>query len=243
MEQSGAGFTGATHSNAWSIFHNPAALAELDSNTLGSTFEVPYFIASLSLTSVAGAHPTKWGTPAWGVIHLHQTHQSETRFSGGYARALSPNFSVGMAVNYHYFQTAEREPHPAVVTADLGVFYRITKGFIAGVHVFNATLSTKNAQRSEAMPYGGKLGFAYTPAEGLSLFSDLVMEYPERPSVRLGAETHLHPRIAVRLGLQSYPAAYTAGLSFRHQRMTAGIQFSGFQALGPSTSFALSYGW
>jgi hypothetical protein len=242
MSQSGSGFTGAAHVNGWSIFHNPAALAALDSSTLGSTFEVPYFISTLSLTSLVGAHPQSWGTPAWGVVHLHQTNQTETRFTGGYARALGPRLSVGVAANYHYFQTVEREAHPAVFSVDVGVFYRIAERIKAGLHLFNATLTPKNAARSEAMPYGGKVGLAYLAAEGLTFYSDLVLEYPEQASLRMGAEAQLHPRIALRAGFQTYPAAYTAGLSARHRRWTVGMQFFGFQALGPSTSFGLSYG-
>ena len=239
--ENGMGFCGATSTTPWALYHNPAGLAELETFTAGTTFEIPYFIEGLNLGSVTAGLPFSWGTTSLGAVVLHQPGLQTTQISGGYGRLFGNSFSAGMTIHYHLFQATGRPAHPAVFTVDAGVKYTVSKKLTAGAHVFNATTTRKNAELNEDMPVGGRLGITYQPASSFLLSTEMGLEYPEAATLRVGAEFTAHEVLSLRAGLQTYPRAYTLGVGFEAKALSLGIQYMSILTIGSTASIGMSY--
>lgn len=218
----------ATGPDAWSYFHNPAALSLLPRLALSTSTFQPHGLDPSRISAVGGAYAlTRWNA---GVALGFRTHSLEYRdvtlldeqvFSAAFGFQLYEDVSssahLGMTFNVYSLEFGETvdgvDPGSAsAVGLDLGAIVTVRDRTRVGFFTRNLNSPTIGLDEDE-LPRMVVFGVAYEPYDGVVTSFDIRNELNQDTRFHGGAEMGITDFLALRAGIMTAPSKITAGFA------------------------------
>jgi hypothetical protein len=256
----------AVADDAFASYLNPAAMAGLSHNTLGSSYVRPFGLAFTDLVYFGGALPIspKAGTIGFGFRHFGVSYEGsdllkESTFTVSHGISLYSD--IHSTVNFGYSLNVYRlEFGPTVGSDGQG-----TDGFNPGddtalgldlallIVLHERTrlgLLAKNVnipqigEDNEEIPQRIQGGIAYEPYLGVVTTFEIESQLGEEVMYHGGLEMEVADSFRLRFGVQTAPNKLTAGFGYGIEGFSLEYGFStGGGVLDSSHQFGLTYSW
>ncbi|MFT5264425.1 MAG: hypothetical protein ACI8YQ_003171, partial [Polaribacter sp.] len=158
------GNTGTTHTGIYSLFSNPAGLAELDQASVAVFGEQRFLIAELTILNAGVALPTKSGTFGLQIQQFGFDKFTEQKIGLAYARPLSKKIALGAKIDFLNTRIPEYGSQ-ATFTFELGLQSNISKRLALSAHVFSPL--QVSVSEDYDIPSVFSLGLAYKSSDKL----------------------------------------------------------------------------
>lgn len=196
--------------DAFSVFNNPAGLAQMDWRELAVFYSPsPFGLKELSSACAAWHEPVGYGSLAAGFTTFgFQMYRENTVLLG-----VSHKFRsvlLGLTVNYHTVSIINYGTASAFYF-NLGALVTLTNEVSWGLCVSNVTRSTVGGEAGQ-LPYGFSSGLAFSPSEDMVISASAVKQEGFAYDLRGGIEYLPVPFIALRSGFSSETNRFSAGL-------------------------------
>jgi len=229
-------------SDIWSVYHNQAGLANIQSITFGGHFENLYFKIELSLKAAALAVPVRPGVFGFNLVYFGYEGYNKAKFALSFAKKLGQRFSAGIQLDYFNTNIQGEYGNQGAVVAEAGVLFEPIDKLLLGCHVFNITQSKIDFYTAEQIPTIFRLGMGYTFGEKLLLTAESEVDNNKEAAVfKTGIEYILLDNLFLRAGISNNPNKHSFGMGYKFYKIQADLGFSKHQVLGYSAHFAASY--
>lgn len=237
----GFGNAGVSYSDVWSVFHNQAGLAELESLNVGLYFHNKYGIKELSHSAFAVALPTKSGTFGLSYSFFGYSNYNESKIGLAFGKKLFENLSAGIQLDYFSTSIAGNYGRGGAVTAETGLIYSPVENLKIGAHAFNPVRSSYGTYDDEALASGLKIGASYLFSDKLLYLLEFESDFENTSNFKTGFEYSLSEDLFLRLGVNTNPSAYSFGAGYKLSAFIFDIAFSHHNVLGYSTMISLRF--
>ncbi|MEM6629953.1 MAG: hypothetical protein AAF694_09795 [Bacteroidota bacterium] len=237
----GHAFTGVS-GEFWSLYHNPAGIAEVSSLSAGLFFEQRFLLSELNFGSGGLVIPI-FNKQALG-LQLHSfgfSAYQENRVSLSYGIAAFENFSIGVRANYNLFSIEDLGDANAFFV-DVGLQARISPELTLGITATNVNrVRIKTQTLQEDLPTRVSAGLAYRPTEKVMFVADLQKDVNHEVSFRGGVEYAIAPSFYARVGAGNEPLTWSAGFGILFGPMSLDASLSHTEILGYTPTLSLTY--
>ncbi len=243
--------------DAYSAFHNPAALAWAGDIRGAGSYTRPFGYDFSSQSVVSGIAPIgRWGGVGIGirrfaVEYLGESLTGETTVSLAHGfqllQDMQSTVSAGWSVNLYSldYGTSVTGMDPGSATtvgvnlsAQAVVHERTRVGFYA--HNINNP-SIGKIDHEELLRQIGA-GVAYSPYAGVTTVLDITNQLGDALQYRAGTEFEVTEFLRLRAGLRTSPNVFTAGVGINHYGISLDYAFStGGGTLDTTHQFGISY--
>lgn len=232
-----SGGLGVLYADAWSLYHNPARLDEVETWQLGIQLCHPYGIQELSTRTIAGTLPVAdQGTVGLAYAYFGYPVFSQQKGSLAYARTIH-RISFGLTLHYHLRQVYGSDTKQGI-TAEAGCFVPLSDEWVMGFVYDNILNQSLFDEDPDARIRTG-LGFRYAPGSLVGLELDKQTSFPF--AVKCGVEHALGKILFLRAGYQLLSSVYSFGLGFSYRVFRIELAFMTHERLGYSPFFSALY--
>lgn len=244
---SGSRFSGMANASVmvpdiWSIAHNQAGLAFINSTAFSLHYENEFMVPQYGLKSVALVLPTSPGTMGFSFYYFGYTKYHEMKSSLSFGRMLTKNLSAGIAINHHSIYQSADFGRSSTISFEAGLMFKPIDDLYIGTHIFNPTHSGfKSPEGDELLPLVFRLGAGYTFMDMLMVNIETEKRDDQQAIWKLGAELEAIQNLYLRAGLASRPMFNTIGMGYKAGGLKGDIAFSFHPQLGFTPHFTLSY--
>ena len=221
---------GATGLGLWS--ENIAGVSSISQTSFGVSVENRFGLSELSYATLRAATSTQWGVfqGHWNTFGDQLYSQSDWGLS--FARALSPDFSMGMTGRYKVEQIANDKQKALLL--DIGMQYVITSKLSAATFLINPL-------RDSLEPSAFHMGLQYQFSPKVSF----AVSAHKKEALPMSLELHLKYFPTASIGLQSIVSTqssnHTFGIVFLSNAWAIDAHLSYHYYLGISPQMALTY--
>lgn len=237
----GVGNASVTFFDLWSIHHNQAGLAGLDSLAVGIYYQNRFLVNELSLKGAAVAIPIGPGTIGVSYNNFGYSQYSESKFALAYAMRFGPSLRAGVQLDYLQTKIGEGYGSQGAVAAEVGIQAKLIEDLWLGAHVYNVNRAKIGDYGNERIPTILRLGLSYTFSKKLILAAETEKDIDLPASYKFGVEYQAIPQLALRGGVSTASTTAYAGIGIQLQRFRIDIASSIHQTLGASPEIALTY--
>lgn len=227
--------------DGWSYFHNPGALGNLTKVEVGVSYENRFLLKELQTQSVVYAQPIKKGVVSLGATFYGFDIYRSSRAGFGYSLQLLENLYAGVQMNYQSIQFSSNYNASRTMTAEAGLYIKITDRWKLGISIFNIGRSKFSRDFDERISTVMRIG-------GLYQFSEIVRVTIEAEKnvhyflrLKSGIEYNPVKKFFFRAGIATQPMEYTFGFGYRFSQIQLDLGSAYHQLLGWSPHFSLSY--
>ncbi|MCP4572976.1 MAG: hypothetical protein GY838_11535 [bacterium] len=255
MGESGA----AVMDGAWSVFLNPAQLAETDGGRAGVSYVQPFGLDFADRVTMAVGLPfdSRYGRFGVGWSHFNVSHQDttllkENRFTFAHGLTLFEDMhskvSFGWSGNVYSVDAglSQGEIDPgsdAAFSFDAGLLLTVHRRTRIGVLVNNLT-GPRIGEDREELPRRLITAIAYEPYAGVVTTFEFRNELDRDVQYRGGVEANVLDDFFLRAGIVTDPNRVSAGFGYGRQGFTLNYGFStGGGTLDSTHQFGLSFDW
>jgi len=205
----------ALSNDVFSIFNNPAGLAQMNWREVGVYYSpAPFGLSELANGFVAYHEPTSIGSFAIGGMSYGFDLYRESKFSLGYSYNYLNKFFAGVTINY---KTVSIQNYGN----DGALFFNI--GGLAYVsNVFRLGFSIQNINRAsfgdddDQIPMIFNTGLSYDVADELTLNFAVEKDIKYKASFQFGINYDIIEYISLRTGFSNEPSKYSAGIGINY---------------------------
>lgn len=234
----GMGRTALVLADVWANYHNQAALAEIDSLTIGINYENRFMMDDMGIGAVVAALPILTGTAGLNVAWLGTEGYSENRFGLAFGKKLLKNFSLGAQINYHLL-CFSGYPNLNILTGEVGILTEPLNNLLLGIHLFNP--SRAEFSKDDKLPLKLRLGIGYKFQNRLIVLAEMEEESDYKSRLKFGLEYKISQSFKVRAGLTTVPVLLSIGAGWRVKRLNMDVAFTRHEQLGYSPVLSLGY--
>jgi hypothetical protein len=221
----GLGAYSKNHVDAFSFSSNTAALAQINSTSIGVYGEKRFLLASTNLYSAVAALPTKQGNFGLQFDYFGYSNYNESQIGLAYARSLGSKLDIGIKFNYYGFRIPAYG-NASSINFELGAIAHLTDKLHAGIHVYNPVGGKLSKTNNEELTSIYKFGIGYDASEKFLVSAEIIKEEDKPVSVDVGFQYNFLKQFIVRAGTSSETSnSYVgAGVSWKTFRLdlTAG---------------------
>ncbi|MCU0447753.1 MAG: hypothetical protein MUE85_22860 [Microscillaceae bacterium] len=230
-----------TVSDAWSLFNNIGALAQVEQTSFLLAYDYRYGFASFQTIAFGAVAPLKKGVAGIHFTRFGDELYNEQKIALGYSYQLA-NVSLGLKINYLQVYLQDLASRGNLVF-ELGGVAKLSKTLTFGAHIYNFSSSQINADYDESIkiPIVMKAGLAYQPIKSLSLAieTEKNLEFPNR--IKFGLDYQLVKNVNLRTGIQTQPFVNHYGIGFRPRRWQFDYALHTHSTLGWAHHISLTY--
>lgn len=233
--------TGVALGGNWSMFHNPAGLANLTAPNIGVHYTNQFMMQELSTSSIAGVLP--FGQGGFGITGSYFGTQSfnEQKYAFGYAHQLGKLVNAGISIDYYRANLPEDYDLSQALTGEIGLMINPIDNLSIGCHLYNVTGSGYKDYIAENLPSFFTLGAAWQ-SDVFLVTSQVSLDKQKSPIISAGSEVYLIPDLAVRIGVSNDDQyQYSFGIGYRKNRFVGDIAFTRHPVLGFSSYVSFNY--
>lgn len=244
--QAGMGNAGITLYDLWSVSHNQAGLARLETLSAGFYFENRFLAREMALGAVAIALPHPTGVFGLSLSYFGFSNYNEGKIGLSYARDFGEKLSVGIQFNYMYLSIGEGYGSRGSFTMELGMIYELLPGLHIGAHLFNPTqtrISSVDDLYDERIPTIMRFGFSYAFSERVLLAVETEKDIEKEARFKVGLEYRLTDHIYLRGGVGTHPMENAFGFGFQSGSLQFDLSASYHHVLGYSPQAGVTYGF
>jgi len=205
----------ALSNDVFSIFNNPAGLAQMNWREVGVYYSpAPFGLSELANGFVAYHEPTSIGSFAIGGMSYGFDLYRESKFSLGYSYNYLNKFFAGVTINY---QTVSIQNYGN----DGALFFNI--GGLAYVsNILRLGFSIQNINRAsfgdddDQIPMIFNTGFSYDVVDELTLNFAVEKDIKYKASFQFGINYDIIEYLSLRTGFSNEPSKYSAGIGINY---------------------------
>jgi len=217
--------------DAFSLFSNPAGLAQLNWREVGVYYSpAPFGLTELSNGYVAYHEPFSFGSFAVGGMTYGFDLYRESKVLLGYSYNYDNIFFAGLVLNYHNYSIKNY--------GSTGVFYLNIGGLVYildelrwGFLVTNINKASV-ADIDDQIPMVFSTGFSFDILDNFSLNFALEKDIRYNPSVQFGIDYDIIEYLSLRVGASNEPSRFTAGLGINYSIFSLDYAFFTHPDLG-----------
>ena len=248
--QGAMGGTGVALVDIWSASYNQAAMPFLENPEIGFFYENRF--TTFGYQAFAGIYPLNNSAVSFTANYLGVRNYSSIMAGLAYALKLNENVSASAQINFHHSQVPEAlYPSNTAVTAELGIFSRISENFMIGAHVFNPATIYETKTDSMRFATVFSIGMLYKPAEKVNLLFDINKDTRYPIIYRAGMEYFYKEKLYFRLGLSaskyymntvvSNYTSFSFGLGYVFKSFEFNLSYYQHYILGFTPQFTMNY--
>ncbi len=239
--QAGMANAAVSLTGLWSVYHNQAGLAALDSLTVGIFYQQHFLARELAQQSIAVASPLGNGVIAVNLNRFGYDLFSQNLVGVAYAMEFGESLRAGVQLDYVGVQLGEGYGNSAGVTAEFGVQARLTDKLWFGVHVFNPNRMEIGGPFEERTPTRFRAGGHYTFSDQFLISAEVAKDIDFQEQVRVGIEYRPSNVLFIRGGLSTDPTSNSLGFGLQLNRLAIDLAASFRSQLGTTPQFGLRY--
>jgi len=221
----------ALANDVFSLFSNPAGLAQLNWREVGIYYSpAPFGLTELSNGYVAYNEPFNFGSISIGGMTYGFDLYRESKVVIGYAYNYENMLFAGVTVNYHTYSIQNYGSTSAFYFNVGGLVYILDElrwGFVV-----NNLNRASIADIDDQIPMVLSTGFSYDILQNFSLNFALEKDIRFNPSVQLGIEYDIIEYLSLRAGTSNDPSRFTAGVGINYSIFSLDYAFFTHQDLG-----------
>lgn len=239
--QAGMANAAVSLTGLWSVYHNQAGLASIDSLTVGVFYQQHFLARELAQQSFAIANPLGNGVIALNINRFGYDLYSENLIGVAYAMEFGEGLRAGIQLDYVDVQLGEGYGSTSGVTAEFGVQARLTENLWFGAHVYNPNRMEIGGPYEEKAPTRFRVGANYTFSDKFLMSAEVVKDIDYDEQVRIGMEYMPNEVLYIRGGISTDPSQNSAGIGIHLGRLDIDMAATFRSKLGPSPQFGLTY--
>jgi hypothetical protein len=221
----------ALANDVFSLFSNPAGLAQLNWREVGIYYSpAPFGLTELSNGYVAYHDPFSFGSISIGGMTYGFDLYRESRIALGYAYNYQNILFAGVAINYHSYSIQNY--------GSTGAFYLNLGGLVYILDELRWGFAVNNLNRAsvadidDQIPMTFLTGFSYDILQNFSLNFALEKDIRYNPSIQFGIEYDIIEYLSLRAGTSNDPSRFTAGVGINYSLFSLDYAFFTHQDLG-----------
>lgn len=221
----------ALANDVFSLFNNPAGLAQINWREVGIYYSpAPFGLTELSNGYVAYNEPFNFGSISIGGMTYGFDLYRESKVVLGYAYNYENILFAGATVNYHTYSIQNYGSTSAFYINVGGLVY-ILDELRWGFFVNNLNRASI-ADIDDQIPMVLSTGFSYDILQNFSLNFALEKDIRFNPSVQIGIEYDIIEYLSLRAGTSNDPSRFTAGIGINYSIFSLDYAFFTHQDLG-----------
>lgn len=210
----GIGLSSSCLSDQWSVFNNPAGLANVKNSVLASTYVHHPAIASFNTVAAIYATPIKPGALGVGVYRFGDDLYNEQVITTSYSNTFGIA-SLGIKLNYLQYR-AEGFGNKSIASISFGGITKLTPHFQIGAYINNIT--QPEISEHDKLPTSFILGIAFNPSDQIYFTTELEKDIDFDPVWKAGLEYVVHKKFFLRTGFNLQPQTGFFGFGYRSDK-------------------------
>lgn len=224
----------------WSVFQNPASLAQLNKPQAGVFFESRYMVKDLSQRAVCVALPIKGTLLGAGYQVLGNQLYRSSETSATLAKQLFRRWYAGITLTYDHRYIAQGYDSRDAFSFDAGVVYKASRQLTLAAHTSNPTQVRLSGPYREPAGSLYRVGAAWWFDELAQLTLSAQSIDGQTITPQAGLEARLHKCFVLRGGYNGAYKGYTFGFGCRIPHVDVDIGFENHRTFGLSPSITLT---
>jgi len=221
----------ALANDVFSIFNNPAGLAQLNWREVGIYYSpAPFGLTELSNGYVAYNEPFDFGSISIGGMTYGFDLYRESKVVLGYSYNYENILFAGLTINYHSYSIQNYGSTSALYINAGGLVY-ILDELRWGFFVNNLNRASV-ADIDDQIPMVFATGLSFDIIQNFSLNFALEKDIRFNPSVQFGIEYDIIEYLSLRAGTSNDPSRFTAGVGINYSIFSLDYAFFTHQDLG-----------
>jgi hypothetical protein len=221
----------ALANDVFSLFNNPAGLAQLNWREVGIYYSpAPFGLAELSNGYVAYHEPFNFGSIGIGGMTYGFDLYRESKVVLGYSYNYENILFAGLTINYHSYSIQNYGSTSAFYINAGGLVY-ILDELRWGFFVNNLNRASV-ADIDDQIPMVFATGLSFDIIQNFSLNFALEKDIRFNPSVQFGIEYDIIEYLSLRAGTSNDPSRFTAGIGINYSIFSLDYAFFTHQDLG-----------
>ena len=221
----------ALSDDVFSLFNNPAGLAQLDRREIGLFYSpAPFGLSQLSNTFICYNEPAAFGSFGIGGMTYGFDLYRESKIVLGFAHNFDNKFFAGTSINY---QTVAIKNYgkDGVFFINLGGLAYITDKLRLGFSVYNINRAGFGDE-DDQIPMVIKTGISFDALNELVINFAIEKDLHYNPSVQFGINYDIIEYLSLRSGFSNEPSRYTAGIGVNYTIFSLDYAFFTHNDLG-----------
>ena len=235
----GMGGASIAVSDAWSLFNNPAGVAEVETSNVLFGYQNRYSIASLSNLGLGFIHPTAVGHLGLSAFRFGDELFSEQKIAATFSNRIGI-VALGATLNYVQFRI-EGLGTRSFPTFDFGGIVSFREKLKIGAYISNINQGRVSKVEDEQLPTIMRLGFSYRPLKSLYLNAEVEKDLDFDEILKVGIEYNFYKKLFVRTGIQTQPFQSRFGIGFQPNRVSLDYAFGDNPTLGNLHEVSVGY--
>jgi len=221
----------ALANDVFSLFNNPAGLAQLNWREVGIYYSpAPFGLTELSNGYVAYKEPFNFGSISIGGMTYGFELYRESKVVLGYSYNYENILFAGLTINYHSYSIQNYGSTSALYINAGGLVY-ILDELRWGFFVNNLNRASV-ADIDDQIPMVLSTGFSFDILQNFSLNFAIEKDIRFNPSVQFGIEYDIIEYLSLRAGTSNDPSRFSAGLGINYSIFSLDYAFFTHQDLG-----------
>src|SRR3990170_7105817 len=221
----------ALSNDVFSLFNNPAGLAQMNWRELGIYYSPsPFGFSELANGFIAYHEPFDFGSLGVGAMTYGFELYRENKISIGFSYNYLNKFFAGAAVNLHTVSIKNYGIDNTFYLNIGGLFY-LTQYFRLGFSVQNLNRASFGNEKDN-IPLIYNTGFSYGVMEDLTFNLAVEKDIRYNYSLRGAIEYYLLEYLSLRTGYSNEPSSYSAGIGINYSYFSLDYAFFTHTDLG-----------
>jgi hypothetical protein len=225
----------------WSVHHNQAGLALLNSLQVGIHHENRFMVPEFGLQAVALAVPARPGVIGLSYSYFGFSRYNESKLGLAFGRRFGERLATGVQINYLHTYIAEDYGTTGNITVEGGFIAQPVDGLYIGAHIYNPTRTRITTYYDNPVPVIFRFGMAGHFDQKIIAVAEVEKEADFRPVFKAGIEIGVHGPLFLRTGIRSDPVQPSFGIGYILGSLFADLAFTNHRQLGLTPHFSLSY--
>jgi len=235
----GMGSVSVTTQDAWSVFNNPAGLAQLKQTSALFAYRTIFDFTPFNTVSAGAVIPTKIGTAGISVFRFGDDLFNSQMLSGMISHQIGI-MGLGLRANYLQFNI-DGFGRKAIFVADIGGVAKLSDQLTFGAQITNFTQSSVSDEAQERVPTIINIGLSYQPTDNLFISMEGEKDVDLDADLKIGLEYKILEKIFVRTGftIDGGTHSFGGGIELERFFLDYGIKIDQF--LGNNHNFGLIF--
>ncbi len=221
----------ALSNDVFSIFNNPAGLAQMNWREIGVYYSpAPFGFTELANGFVAYNEPFSFGNLTIGGMNYGFDLYKENKIVIGYSYNYLNTIFAGVAFNYHTV-SIQRYGNDASFYLDVGALVYLNNNLRWGFSWHNINRATFGTEKDQ-IPTIFNSGFSYDLLSNFSINLAVEKELKYNASFRFGIEYDIIKYLTIRTGFSNEPSRYSTGIGINYSNFSLDYAMFTNQDLG-----------
>ncbi|MCU0342946.1 MAG: hypothetical protein MUF28_03890 [Ignavibacterium sp.] len=205
----------ALSNDVFSLFNNPAGLAQMNWREIGVYYSpAPFGLSELANGYAVYNEPTSIGSFAIGGMSYGFELYRESKISLGYSYNYLNSFFAGLTLNYQTI-SIQNYGDDGALSLNLGLLAYIANNFRLGFSIQNMNRATFGSEKDQ-IPMILNTGLSYDVADELTLNFAVEKDIKYKSSFQFGINYDLIDYLSLRIGFSNEPSKYSAGIGINY---------------------------